>query len=337
MKLTQTQLHSGARVYTAEVAAFPTLNVNVHLLVRGASSAPSEVILFDTGSARPSCIAEVKSAFLQIKELYGEQISPDRLDLIVLSHTHADHSGGLSALRTAPVLAHPLAALQLTDPLGMAERGKAAATTTLLRLGVPESALKRELSALGRPSDAPQAPPEHELKSGDFAGLHVVSIPGHASDQIAVAFEEALFVADQGIFGTVPPLWPEWHKDGLGLKAYLASNLRLDSFAKDAAVILPGHGLPYRDWAAHRIAAERSLRSKAAAVQAQVQQHPGAPAWRWLEAQLEGLPLALRSLRIGQTAALLEYGLQTKQLTANEENGVWRWEAASDFATMNGR
>lgn len=157
--------------------------VNAYLLDQ------SELCLVDTGI--PGTEEQVLAA---IRELGRE---PDDVQHILVTHLHADHTGGLEELKRvtgAPAYMHPIDAEAVRQ--GVSARESHAAP------GVIPWLITNVFMRIGdRPGINP-IPIEYDLEDGQvlsFAGdLQVVHVPGHAAGQVAFLLPQAgvLLAAD---------------------------------------------------------------------------------------------------------------------------------------------
>jgi glyoxylase-like metal-dependent hydrolase (beta-lactamase superfamily II) len=112
-------------------------------------------------------------------------------DLIVLTHIHPDHTGGLAELRrasAAPVAMHPTDAELLRDGRGgrPVQAGPDAPPELVERLNkgveIPAGDVEIELADHG---DVP-----------DFPGLRAIHAPGHCAGQVVLLWNGVLVAAD---------------------------------------------------------------------------------------------------------------------------------------------
>lgn len=160
------------------------------------SPAGTDVAIIDPGPALPAHLDALAAA-----------VGGRRVRALVVTHTHADHSPGVAALRErygAPRVGLPSPQAEYQDPTFVAD------------------------VAVGHDTQV----------AGDGWTLAAVLTPGHASNHVCwrLLEEQALFTGDH-ILGTVSPvILPP---DG-SMREYLASLERLK--ALPIAALLPGHG-----------------------------------------------------------------------------------------------
>lgn len=159
--------------------------------VIGAPGSPGSVVV-DPGPDDPGHLDRIVEA-------------AGRVDLVILTHRHADHTGGLAAL--------------------------------LERTGAPSRARLPEFSR--------GAQPLHEDETIEAAGtaLRILATPGHTADSISVLLPEAgphgaLLTGDTILGGSTTMID---HPDGT-LADYFATLDRIEALGE--ALILPAHGEP---------------------------------------------------------------------------------------------
>jgi glyoxylase-like metal-dependent hydrolase (beta-lactamase superfamily II) len=167
-------------------------------------------------------------------------VAGDRLDRVILSHSHADHRGGAAELR-APVYCHP-------DEVSDAE-GDGGRRYTDFRL-VEDERIRELLPRLQEAWDGgPVTIAGTVEEDEEVAGFRIVHTPGHAPGQIALFREsdrlllaaDAVFTLDGETGQPAPPRvahpFSNWDT-----KAARQSILRLTSLRPSA--IWLGHGEP---------------------------------------------------------------------------------------------
>lgn len=172
--------------------------------------------------------------------------SPDEIRSILVTHLHADHTGGLAdiAERTgATVYGHPRDAQDIR--VGKSSRPMQPAKTPF---GAVAGALRRMMPA----PDITPYDVDEEVRDGDVlplaGGLEVVHVPGHSAGQVAFLWPEhggVLIAGDAAgnLFGLGHP--PVWEDPEAGRR----SLAKLAERTFDVAVF--GHGRPIRRDAAN--------------------------------------------------------------------------------------
>lgn len=197
------------------------------------------VAVIDPGPADPGTIAALLA-----------DLGPERVDVIVVTHTHRDHSPGarlLQASTGAPIIGC----------------GPHRAARDLA---------ENELPMLDASADRDHRPDREladgESYEGDGWTLTAIATPGHTMNHLAFALpqERTLFSGDHVMAWSTSIVAPP---DG-SMRAYMASLDRLR--ARDEVIYWPGHGGPVRDprrfvrgLAAHRRQREAAIRARLAA------------------------------------------------------------------------
>lgn len=208
--------------------------VNVWLL-----ESDEGICLIDTGA--PGSAGAILSAVRSL----GHR--PEDVRHIVLSHHHADHAGGLAALRLqtpAAAYAHPLDA-------DLIRRGEAVRPTLKPGPGLL-SGLMARLGGGSLPKRYEPGTVDGEVADGQVlpiaGGLRVIHTPGHSAGHVALLAERegVLFAVDAcaNLFGLGPSIMYEDTAEAMRSLARLA--------AHEFSVVCFGHGQALTREAARR-------------------------------------------------------------------------------------
>jgi glyoxylase-like metal-dependent hydrolase (beta-lactamase superfamily II) len=222
--------------------------------LRGGSNAgvivqDGQAVLVDTGLDRDT-------ARRILRALEGLQV---RIGAVVITHAHADHSGGAATIRArtgaavyaagmeAAVVAHPL-----FEPL------------YLFSGAMPPAELRHKFTlAEACPVDGLLEPGEHVIAG---VPLRVIPAPGHAPDQVMIAGGGACFVADACLAPEV------LHKHGIPfcvqIDQAIATLAGLSALDGTYAAFVPGHGPAVEriaGWADENVARLAEIREAVAA------------------------------------------------------------------------
>jgi glyoxylase-like metal-dependent hydrolase (beta-lactamase superfamily II) len=218
-----------------------TINSPLRLRLGSANAylvpAQSGYVLIDTGDPGLTC--------LLFRALDRQQISPREIKLIILTHIHYDHIGGLWAVQAASgaaVIVHEIEAAELAAGRVVIPAGTYPITKLLSRAG----------KWIRRFFRFPGYRAEHIIK-GEAQSLHefglagqILHTPGHSLGSITVLLDSGdAFVGD-----LCPNTWyNRWflrshfppYADDLAA-VYRSWNRLLDTPAR---MLYPGHGPPY--------------------------------------------------------------------------------------------
>ena len=240
------QTSNGRCLYTFQVEAYPTLVANITLIDDG-----DRLILVDCGSGLEKSNREFLAGFAALRERFGVSFTPADIDLILITHGHIDHFGGLPFVRRrtqAPVGAHIL------DRRVLSHYEERVIVTTrrmeafLQQAGVAAKHRQQLLQVYLFAKDVYRSTPvQFLLEEGkSVAGIDVYHVPGHCPGQVCLQIDDVMLTADHVLAFTTPHQAPESITLNTGLGHYLAS---LDKIARLGGVrlALGGHEEPMED------------------------------------------------------------------------------------------
>jgi glyoxylase-like metal-dependent hydrolase (beta-lactamase superfamily II) len=209
--------------------------VNAYILLDG----EGPITVVDTGM--PGDAPRIVAAVEALGRSAGE------VETIVLTHAHADHSGGAAHLRRltgAAVTAHPLDAALLTE--GNTIRPWKPAPHPLMRLLV-------KAAGAGMPVTVEPVIVDRRVEEGEqlpcFGGVTVVHLPGHCAGQIGLHSTRhgGILLAGDVATNFAGLSWAILYED---LDEGLRSAQRVGTMAVE--VVCLGHGQPLTHGAAAR-------------------------------------------------------------------------------------
>jgi len=253
---------SGTRLLRLPLRVFPGLTGYAHLVI-----GKDGLILVDVGSGLPESNADLLAGFKAASREVGRPLTPADVTLILISHGHIDHFGGLPFLREhtdAPVYVHELDRRVLSH----FEERTAIATRDLdiflQRAGVRPERKRQLLTMYGFAKGFYRSVPvDGVLRDGDHvAGFEVLHMPGHCPGQVCLRLDDVLLVGDHVLPRTSPHLSPEQITRYTGLGHYLDSLRRLEEHLSGIRLALGGHEDPMVNLAARIQALQASHREK---------------------------------------------------------------------------
>ena len=174
------------------------------------TTSKGERVLFDTAGYNERAVVVAKLA--------ERGISPESLDLLVLSHLHFDHAANWDVFRKAEILVHERELAYAASPQ---------ADGAILRFHAQALRTERRVRAVS--GDEIELTPE----------LRLLHVPGHTPGAMALAIDGAILCGDAlksrwDLQGKLSPPW--WNEDEA-----MRSIERLKS---SGAVLYPGHDAP---------------------------------------------------------------------------------------------
>jgi glyoxylase-like metal-dependent hydrolase (beta-lactamase superfamily II) len=237
----------GRVVYGMPVEAFPRFIANVYVIRDG-----DRTILVDCGSPMEASNRSLQAGFAGIEERFGERITLADVDLVLITHGHIDHFGGLPFVRAhtdAPIGIHVLDRRILSH---YEERVIVAAkqlAVFLERAGISEDA-RRGLMQMyrGQKGLYHSTPVDFSLEEGvqPVDGIDVIHVPGHCPGQVCLRLADVLLAADHVLSRITPHQAPESITLNMGLGHYFSSLERVRKL-DGVRLALGGHEDPIHD------------------------------------------------------------------------------------------
>ena len=248
---------TGRCIYSFQVEAFPTLVANIYLIDDG-----DQLILVDTGSGLEKSNEEFLAGFDALQEAYGVSFTPADVDLILITHAHMDHFGGLPFVRTltdAPIGVHILDRRVLSHYEERIVMATKRLETFLERAGVRAEHLGKLMGIYLFAKGIYRSTPVDFLLEDQrpVAGIIPHHVPGHCPGQVCLQVDDILLTADHVLSHTTPHQAPETITLNTGLGHYLSSLEKIGRVG-GISLALGGHEAPMPDLQA-RIAAIRGL------------------------------------------------------------------------------
>jgi glyoxylase-like metal-dependent hydrolase (beta-lactamase superfamily II) len=215
---------SGRTLYTFPVPAFPTLVANIYLLSDG-----DQLILIDCGSGRDESNQALLAGLAAIRETFDEPVSLADVDVIVITHGHIDHFGGLPFVRSftgAPVGVHPLDRRVLSHYEERVIVASRLLESFLQRAGVLTPHRANLMAMYLFAKGIYHSTPVDFLLEADQPFLNDVQIyhvPGHCPGQVCLQVDDIVLTADHVLSHTTPHQAPESITNHMGLAHYLNS------------------------------------------------------------------------------------------------------------------
>jgi glyoxylase-like metal-dependent hydrolase (beta-lactamase superfamily II) len=238
-------LSSGQVIYKIPVFSFPMNAFKDHwtatYLVLGSGAAT----LVDTGTHLSE--ASLREGFRVVREFYGEPISLEQLDHIVITHAHFDHFGGLAfalPAGSAGLYIHEWDAPTLVNYRDEVARGRQRIGAFLRQSGAPEEEIEAFLRMHGDPKrDVAGFPVRGAFGDGErlLDTFEVIHTPGHCPGLACLRVGDVMLLGDHVLNGVTPHQFPKIYTAGSGLKNYLNSLVKIAAHSETVRLGLPSH------------------------------------------------------------------------------------------------
>ncbi len=240
----------GIDIFSISINVFDDFWGNVYVLDH-----PEALVLVDTGSGLAKSNQGIEQGLQEIATHHGRHFDVQDFEIILITHGHIDHFGGLPFLAEASkaeIWVHPDDSKILTDYTSRLQSTIRKLERFLLGAGVRSEDRESLLEVYRWGKDHYRSQPaEPCLTEGllDPFGFRIRHVPGHCPGHICIQADDILLTGDHVLARISPHLAPEAITANTGMRTYLAS-LRRIAQLKGIRVALGGHESPIFDLAA---------------------------------------------------------------------------------------
>lgn len=259
-------LPTGQVIYKIPVFSFPMNDFKDHWTATYLILSPHAATLVDTGTQRSE--ESLREGLRVVRDFYGEPVSLEQIDEIVITHAHFDHFGGLSyALPAgkARLYVHEWDARTLSNYPEEVVRGRERILMFLRQSGAPAPEIDALMQMHGDPKRTVAGFPVYRaFVDGEriIADIEVIHTPGHCPGLSCLRVGDVMLLGDQVLNGVTPHQFPKIYTSGSGLKNYLNSLVKISARSEDVRLGLPSHygDIPDIEGRAREIMAEHNQR-----------------------------------------------------------------------------
>ncbi len=232
-------------IYKIPVFSFPMNGFKDHWTATYLVLGPHGATLVDTGTHLSE--ASLREGLRVVREFYGEPVSLEQLDQILITHAHFDHFGGLAfALPAghARLYVHAWDARTLSNYPEEVVRGRERIRLFLRQSGMPAAEIETFMRMHGDPKREITGFPVHRaFEDGErvIADFEVIHTPGHCPGLSCIRIGDVVLLGDQVLNGVTPHQFPKIYTSGSGLKNYLNSLVKIAARSEGIRLGLPSH------------------------------------------------------------------------------------------------
>ena len=244
---------AGRVVYALNLEVFPNFFGNVYVIDDGA-----RLTLIDCGSGMDFSNDNLVRGLASVEERFGARIGLADIDVILITHGHMDHFGGLQFVRRhtdAPVGIHVLDRRVLTHYEERVVVASHQLRVFLKRAGLSAGKCDQLMMMYSAPKARYRSVPVEFLleegqpvpdPDGGDLGIEVIHVPGHCPGQVCLRVDDVLLTADHVLARITPHQSPESLTLNMGLGHYLEALGKVETL-DGIQVGLGGHEEPIED------------------------------------------------------------------------------------------
>ena len=176
-------LMSGVTIYKIPVFSFPMTEWKDHWTATYLVATGDTLILVDTGTHLSE--SSLREGLEVVNRVYGQPVTLEDVEHIVITHAHFDHFGGLRFAKEATgaeLWVHEWDAHTLSNYPEEVTKGRERIKQFLRQSGMPGSEIETfmEMHVHGK-DDFPGYPVTHSFQDGEriIGGMEVIHTPGH--------------------------------------------------------------------------------------------------------------------------------------------------------------
>jgi glyoxylase-like metal-dependent hydrolase (beta-lactamase superfamily II) len=249
LKIERYSASNGAVIFRMPLEVFSGYFAYAHLVIHN-----DKRYLVDVGSGFGRSFKDLQGGIDALQSEYNVAAALDQLHMVIITHGHVDHFGGLMQVKEAAPQAK-VAIHELDRPVLINYDERVLVTSKgmadfLQRGGVPEDRRKRlmDMYMLGKRAFK-SVPVDMTLHDGDTIDelFRVIHVPGHTPGLIMLQIDDVLLTADHLLPGTSVALAPESLMPYTGIGHYLDS-LQKAAKVKGVRIALGGHEWAMEDY-----------------------------------------------------------------------------------------
>jgi glyoxylase-like metal-dependent hydrolase (beta-lactamase superfamily II) len=249
VKVERYSASNGAVIFRLPLEVFSGYIAYAHLIIHDGKD-----YLVDVGSGFGNSFKDLMAGLDAVQSEYSIVVSLENLHMIIITHGHVDHFGGLMQVKQAAPQAK-VAIHELDRPVLINYDERVLVTSKgmadfLQRGGVPEDRRKRlmDMYMLGKRAFK-SVSVDVTLRDGDTIDdlFDVIHVPGHTPGLIMLQVDDVLLTADHLLPGTSVALAPESLMPYTGIGHYLDS-LQKAAKVEGVRVALGGHEWAMEDY-----------------------------------------------------------------------------------------